>query len=102
MGRDFLPEEELPNAPDVALISDGLWRRKYGADPNIVGKKLNIRGNPTIVIGVLPAGFRFPDVKADIWELTTLRPEQATPGPVPGAHRPSASRASASRRRKPT
>ena len=76
MGRDFVPEEELSNAPDVALISDGLWRRRFGADPHIVGKKLMVRGSPTIVIGVLPANFRFPDVKADIWELTTLHPEQ--------------------------
>ena len=80
LGRNFLPEEELPKAPDVALLSDGFWRRRYGADPNIVGKKLTIGGNPTIVIGVLPAGFRFPDVKADIWELTTLHPEKQRTG----------------------
>jgi putative ABC transport system permease protein len=80
MGRDFLPEEELPNTPDVALISDGLWRRRYGADPNILGKKLLVRGTPAIVIGVLPASFRFPDVKADIWELSTLHPERKRGG----------------------
>ncbi len=80
LGRDFVPQEELPNTPDVAILSDGFWRRRYGADPNIVGKKLTIGGNPTIVIGVLPAGFRFPDVKADIWELTTLRPERQRTG----------------------
>ncbi len=80
MGRDFLTEEELPTAPDVALLSDGFWRRRFGADPHIVGKKLTIRGNPTTVIGVLPAGFRFPDVKADIWKLTTLHPETQRQG----------------------
>ena len=75
LGRDFLAEE-LPTAPDVALLSDGFWRRRFGADPHIVGKKLIIRGAPTIVIGVLPASFRFPDVKADIWESPTfLHPE---------------------------
>ena len=80
LGRDFVPEEELATAPDVAILSDGFWRRRFGADPNIVGKKLTIRGNPTIVIGVLPAGFRFPDVKADIWELMGLHPEQPHQG----------------------
>ena len=80
MGRDFVPEEELPTAPDVAILSDGFWRWRYGADPNIIGKKLTIGGNPTIVIGVLPAGFRFPEVKADIWELASLHPEQQRRG----------------------
>ena len=70
LGRDFLPEEDVSGDRNkVALISEGLWRRRYGADPRIVGKKLIVRGTPTLVVGVLPAGFRFPDVKADIWEL---------------------------------
>jgi putative ABC transport system permease protein len=69
-GRDFLPEEDVGgDKNNVALISEGLWRRRYGADPGIAGKKLIVRGTPTLVVGVLPASFRFPDVKADIWEL---------------------------------
>jgi putative ABC transport system permease protein len=69
-GRDFLLEEDVPGERNhVALISEGLWRRRYGADPGIVGKKLIVRGTATMVVGVLPASFRFPDVKADIWEL---------------------------------
>ena len=72
LGRNFLPEQDTTNAPDVALMSDGLWRRRYGADPNIVGKKLVVRGKPTTVVGVLPANFRFTEVKADLWLLTTL------------------------------
>jgi putative ABC transport system permease protein len=80
LGRNFLPEEELPSAPDVAILSDGFWHRRFGADPHIVGKTLIIGGAPTTVIGVLPAGFRFPDVKADIWELTTLHPEAQRKG----------------------
>jgi putative ABC transport system permease protein len=69
-GRDFLPEEDVAgDKNNVALISEGLWRGRYGADPGIVGKKLIVRGTPTMVVGVLPASFRLPDVKADIWEL---------------------------------
>lgn len=80
MGRAFVPEEEKPTAPDVALIGDGFWRRRFGADPHIVGKVLRLDGKPTTVIGVLPAQFRFPSVKADIWELASLHPEQPRRG----------------------
>ena len=72
LGRDFLLEEDQPNAPRVVLISNGLWRRRYGADPNIVGKKLIVRGNPATVVGVLPVNFRYPDLKADIWLLQRI------------------------------
>jgi putative ABC transport system permease protein len=72
MGRNFLPEEDVRSNDNAALISDGLWRRRYGADRNIVGKKLIVRGKPTTVVGVLPANFRFPEVKADVWMLTHI------------------------------
>jgi putative ABC transport system permease protein len=76
LGRDFLPEEDVPgDKNNVALISEGLWRRRYGADPGIVGKKLILRSTPTMVVGVLPASFHFPDVKADIWELMQVDPQ---------------------------
>jgi putative ABC transport system permease protein len=74
LGRNFLPEEQRAN-DNVVLISDGLWRRRYGADPNILGKKLIVRGTPAAVVGVLPASFRFPDVKADIWMLYYPNPQ---------------------------
>ncbi len=81
LGRDFLPEEDVAgDKNNVALISEGLWRRKYGADPGVVGKKLIVRGTPIRVVGVLPAGFRFPDVKADIWELFHLDPQAQRQG----------------------
>ena len=76
LGRNFLPEEDVAGERNnIALISEGLWRRRYGADPGILGKKLVVRGTPVSVIGVLPASFRFPDVKADIWELVHLDPQ---------------------------
>jgi len=72
IGRNFLPEEDVRSDNSVALISDSLWRRRYGADRNIVGKKLVVRGTPTKVVGVLPQTFRFPETKADIWLLTHI------------------------------
>ena len=80
LGRDFLPDEDKPNGPAVALISNGLWRRRYGADPNIVGKKLIVRGNATTVVGVLPASFRYPDLKVDIWVLARFDPQAQRTG----------------------
>jgi predicted permease len=57
MGRTFLPEEEGANKNPVAIISDGLWRRRYGADPDIVGKTIRSTRGQFTVIGVLPHGF---------------------------------------------
>ncbi len=74
LGRSFLPEEDA-RKDDVALISDSLWRRRYGADRNIVGKTLIVGGTPTRVVGVLPETFRFPEVKADIWVLQGINPQ---------------------------
>jgi len=72
MGRDFLPEDDAPGKDHVALISDGLWRRRYGADPHIIGRKLSVQGQASEVIGVLPQGFRFPEITADIWRLAHI------------------------------
>ena len=58
-GRFFSPEEDLPNGPRVTAISDGLWRNAFGADPDIVGKVIQLDGESTTVVGVLPANFHF-------------------------------------------
>ena len=80
LGRDFLPSEDNATDNNVAILSDGLWRRRYGADPNILGKKLTIQGRATTVVGVLPANFHFPDVKTDILVLYHIRADQPRGG----------------------
>ncbi len=66
-GRDFAPEEDVAGAPRVALISHGLWRRKFGGDAGIEGKRLTIDGKPVLVAGVLPEGFELPTLaEADV------------------------------------
>jgi predicted permease len=60
IGRLFGPQDFAPGFAPLAVISDGLWRRAYGADPNVVGRTLRIDGDPTTIIGVLPRGFRHP------------------------------------------
>ena len=65
-GRWFSDAEGLPGARPVAVLSHGLWVRRYGADPNIVGRPLTLNGVPADVIGVMPASFAFPDARVEV------------------------------------
>lgn len=69
LGRVFTREEDKPGGPSVILLSHGLWQRRFGGDPNIIGREINL-GGKTTVIGVMPAGFEFPisDDNQDYWE----------------------------------
>src|SRR4030095_10632607 len=69
LGRVFTRDEDKPGAASVIVISYSLWQRRYGADPNIIGREVDL-GGKTTVIGVLPAGFEFPisDENQDYWE----------------------------------
>jgi len=60
IGRVFRPQDFVPGFAYQVVISDGLWRRAYGADPNIVGRILRLDNDPVTIIGVLPRGFRHP------------------------------------------
>ena len=64
-GRAFLPGEDRPNGPPVVLLTDSLWRRKFNADPAIVGESIALDGRAYAVVGVLPASFHFPDKSRD-------------------------------------
>jgi len=80
LGRQFSAEECKFNGPRVAMLSDSLWRRRFGADPNIVGKALKFDGGPVTVVGVLPVSFDFgtifaPGTKVDMYEPFPLTPE---------------------------
>jgi predicted permease len=60
IGRLFGPQDFAPGFAPLAVISDGLWRRAYGADPNVLGRTIRLDGDPATIIGVLPRGFRHP------------------------------------------
>jgi predicted permease len=64
LGRNFLPEEDRPNGPRVALISYGLWQDHYNRDPGILNRQIDVDGSPARVIGVLPKGFELPTLQA--------------------------------------
>ncbi|HKR11321.1 MAG TPA: ABC transporter permease [Pyrinomonadaceae bacterium] len=60
LGRVFTAEEDRPNTAPVAVISHGLWQRHFGGDRNVVGKSIMLTGQSTMIVGVMPEGFRFP------------------------------------------
>ncbi|MEN3333464.1 MAG: hypothetical protein V7641_2829 [Blastocatellia bacterium] len=81
MGRNFTEEEDRNGGPLAALIADGLWRSAFGADPNIVGKEIQINARPFTVIGVMPRDFNFPagsNDPAQVWVSFQFDP--ANPG----------------------
>ena len=80
IGRQFSAEECKWNAPGAVMLTDGIWRRKFGADPSIVGRAISFDGGPKTVVGVLPASFDFatiftPGSRVDIFEPFPLTPE---------------------------
>lgn len=66
-GRWFSTSEGEPGAAPVAILSHGLWMRRYGGDPGVIGGSVRLDGVPTEVIAVMPASFAFPDVHVDAW-----------------------------------
>ena len=73
LGRDFLPEDDQPGAPAVVILGSAIWKARYHADPTLIGRTLRINGVPTLVIGVMPDGLRFP-VISDVWQPLGLLP----------------------------
>jgi predicted permease len=73
LGRAFLPGEDAADAPRVVILSDRLWRDRFGADPAIIGKSLTLDGYPTEVVGVAPPEMRYPS-PVSMWMTTRFRP----------------------------
>ena len=73
-GRFPTAEEDVPDAPQVALLSDGLWIDYYGSDPGIIGRVIELNGQQVEVIGVMPRGYNFPTPEIDVWIPRRLDP----------------------------
>jgi putative ABC transport system permease protein len=84
LGRVFRTDDDTPDAETTIILSDGFWRRRFGADPAIVGKSITLNARPATVIGVLPAGYRHleinPERSADIFTPYGFNPAQANRG----------------------
>jgi predicted permease len=60
LGRNFLPEEGRPGGPNAVILSDSLWRSRFGSDTKILGQTITIDGQSSVVVGILPHGFELP------------------------------------------
>ncbi len=83
IGRAFLPQEEFHGDDAIAILGAGLWRRRFGADPSIVGRTIALDGVARTVVGVLPDGFTFGNSPIDLW-----LPMGWTPASVAETRRP--------------
>lgn len=77
-GRVFQPEEFEPNADNVIVLSDRFWTRRFGGDPNIVGRKVELDGKTVTIVGVMPPGFEHPILwgTVDFWQPMAFNAEQ--------------------------
>jgi predicted permease len=79
LGRTFTPQEDSPNGGKVVVLSYGLWQRKFGGDPNIVGEALSMGNEPYTILGVLGKNF-LSDPEADIWLPFQFEPNSTNQG----------------------
>ena len=75
LGRSLLAEDDQPNTATVAILSEGLWKRRFGSDRNIVGRSITINTRPVTVVGVMPRGFEFPE-NTQIWTPSAINPAE--------------------------
>ena len=73
VGRTFTPEDVAEGSTDVAVLSESAWRRRFGADPGIVGRTLDLSGRSVMVIGVVPASVSILNPEAEFWTATDFR-----------------------------
>ena len=73
-GRGFRSGEDVPGRDGVALISESLWKGKFGADPAVVGRVVTLDGMSRQIAGVMPAGFSYPSAKVQVWIPMRLDP----------------------------
>ena len=85
LGRDFLPEDDRTGTQAVAIIGHGVWQNRYGSNPSVIGRTVRINDVPTVIIGVMPEGFKFPQ-NADLWQplvnATTVETQKRNQRPL--------------------
>jgi putative ABC transport system permease protein len=74
LGRVFAEEEDLPGGDRVAIIGDGLWRRRFGGDPDVIGRTMTLNGKTRTIVGVMPPRFAFPNTES-LWVPASIGPE---------------------------
>jgi putative ABC transport system permease protein len=67
IGRRLTDDDDLPGARPVAILGHGLWKRRFGGDPGVIGRDTMLDGTPTTIVGVMPAAFDFPVAGTELW-----------------------------------
>ncbi|MPZ17892.1 MAG: FtsX-like permease family protein [Luteitalea sp.] len=78
LGRVFRADEDRPGGPAVTILSHGLWQRRFGGDPTIIGRHLLLDNRPYTVVGVMPSGFQFLESYIGLWVPAAFSPEELT------------------------
>jgi predicted permease len=86
LGRDFLAEDDRPGAARVAMVSHGLWKRRFGGDPGLIGRPIVLDKNSYTVIGVLPPDFEFYGREVDAYMPIAASTARAPGMPSVGVH----------------
>jgi hypothetical protein len=74
-GRGFTPDEDLPNGPPVAVISDGLWKRRFAGDPALIGRTISLSDTPHVVVGIVAPGYTTEaNPPAEVWVPLQIDP----------------------------
>ena len=74
LGRVIQPDDTSEGREPVVVLSDGLWQRRFGSDPNIIGTKVTMSGQSTTIVGVMPPGFDYP-AQSEAWAPFALDPK---------------------------
>ncbi|HXI23961.1 MAG TPA: ABC transporter permease [Pyrinomonadaceae bacterium] len=80
LGRTFTEEETLPGRFRVAVLSHSMWQNRFGSDSNVLSRTVQLNGAAYTIIGVMPAGFSYPD-RAELWRPLPIDPAKLDPGP---------------------
>lgn len=80
LGRSFTPDEDLPASSGVVILSDGLWRSRFGASPEVLGKRITVNSVVREVVGVMPASFAFPTADTKLWLPSRVDPNAVAVG----------------------
>ncbi len=76
-GGTFLDDEDQPGHENVAILSDGLWKRRFGSDPGVIGQAITLNATSYTVVGIMPPTFQFPDRETALWTPMAFNASQA-------------------------
>lgn len=85
VGRPLQAEDHVPGQGHVVMLSHGLWQRRFGGSPDVVGRTVTLDGRPSTVVGVMPRGFDFPSPSTEVWLPVAFLTQEEVPWQVRGS-----------------